>query len=65
MERVKLQKHLGDLEWEWYRTGQSIFLDRRRNKEKMNREWTTILEYEIEGGCGRKVKGGGWGLSET
>ena len=25
----------------------------------MNREWTTILEYEIEGGCGRKVKGGG------
>lgn len=24
----------------------------------MNREWTTILEYEIEGGCGRKVKGG-------
>lgn len=28
----------------------------------MNREWTTILEYEIEGGCGRKVKGGGWGV---
>lgn len=27
----------------------------------MNREWTTILEYEIEGGCGRKVKGGGGG----
>lgn len=31
----------------------------------MNREWTTILGYEIEGGCGRKVKGEGWGLSET
>lgn len=30
----------------------------------MNREWTTILEYEIEGGCGRKFKGGGWGLLE-
>lgn len=25
----------------------------------MNREWTTILGYEIEEGCGRKVKGGG------
>lgn len=27
----------------------------------MNREWTTVLKYEIEGGCGRKVKGGGGG----